>query len=149
MRAICYVSTASRRLTEEELQHLLVAARTRNQEHGVTGLLLFCDGNFMQYFEGPKTEVAKIWDIIRHDEKHFDIVTLFDRTVPERLFSGWTMAYRPTETPDFTTLLQCDWGTRQEGRPEECWFPPGVRLLRDFWRNNQPGLKGAPRVAAP
>jgi hypothetical protein len=131
-------------LTESELEHLLAAARERNREHGVTGLLLYCDGNFMQYFEGPKVDVALIWEVIRRDCKHHDIVTLFDRTVPERLFADWTMAYRSTEPPDFAALLRGDWVTRCEGLPEECWFAPGVRLLHEFWRNNQTSMKSVP-----
>ena len=136
MRAICYVSTARWQLGDAELEHLLQAARTRNQEQGITGLLLYCEGSFMQYLEGPKEAVARIWDIIRGDEKHHHIITLFDRTVPARLYADWTMAYRRTEPPDFTRLLNSDWATSTEGTPEQCWFVPGVRMLRDFWELN-------------
>ncbi|MCD6061890.1 MAG: hypothetical protein K0S16_2201 [Moraxellaceae bacterium] len=137
MRAICYVSTACWQLDDSELEHLLQAARTRNREHGITGLLLYCEGSFMQYLEGPKADIAPVWDIIRADEKHNHIITLFDRTVPARLYSDWTMAYRRTEPPDFAKLLNSDWATSSEGTPEQCWFVPGVRMLRDFWELNQ------------
>ncbi len=48
---LVYVSSAVRPPTEAELRHLLQRAQERNRTQGVTGVLLFDAGNFMQYIE--------------------------------------------------------------------------------------------------
>ena len=45
---IVYVSSATRPFQEAELQDLLLKARENNARLGVTGMLLYIGGNFMQ-----------------------------------------------------------------------------------------------------
>jgi len=50
---LIYVSSAQKALRYEELDSLLTEARERNQQLGLTGVLLYLDQTFMQYIEGP------------------------------------------------------------------------------------------------
>jgi Sensors of blue-light using FAD len=51
--AIVYVSMAAHQLSLHELKHLQERAQQRNVQQDVTGVLLYSEGAFMQYLEGP------------------------------------------------------------------------------------------------
>jgi hypothetical protein len=57
---LVYASSAARPFTTLELQAFLEQARQKNARFGVTGMLLYKDGNFMQALEGDHGVVAKI-----------------------------------------------------------------------------------------
>jgi hypothetical protein len=58
MYQIVYVSTVNQDFSAADLKKLLVRARMRNKEAGVTGMLVFYDGTFLQALEGEKGAVA-------------------------------------------------------------------------------------------
>ena len=47
LAAAVYVSSAVRPLTEDEILDILLVARQNNERLGVTGMLLYRDGNFL------------------------------------------------------------------------------------------------------
>ena len=59
---LVYASSALQPFTKPELQALLEQARQKNAKLGVTGMLLYKDGNFMQVLEGEKETVRKLGD---------------------------------------------------------------------------------------
>lgn len=91
--SLVYTSTASRPLAKSDLDTILRVARTRNFEEQVTGLLLFIDGKFMQYLEGPKAGVLKIFDLIQGASLHQDIVEISRQPLKRREYGDWSMAF--------------------------------------------------------
>ena len=91
--SLVYTSTASRPLSKTDLEHILDKARARNFEEHVTGLLLFTDGKFMQYLEGPETGVLKIFDLIKTSSLHGEIVEVSRQAVGTREYGDWSMAF--------------------------------------------------------
>ncbi len=94
LHALVYVSTAAHHLSEAEIGHLLDRARQRNATEQVTGVLLYSHGNFMQYLEGPRAGVARIYEHIVADRLHHGIIELVREPIAVREFSDWTMAFR-------------------------------------------------------
>jgi hypothetical protein len=94
LRALVYVSTARHLLLPHELGHLLQAARIRNRAEQVTGMLLYSDGNFMQYLEGPPQGLSTVYGVIRNHRLHHGLIELFSEPAPQREFSDWAMAFR-------------------------------------------------------
>ena len=92
--ALVYVSTATRTLSVDELNHLLDRARVRNSQEGVTGVLLYSHGNFIQYLEGPTTGLEKVYAVIKADPQHQGIIELMREPIQSREFSDWSMAFR-------------------------------------------------------
>jgi hypothetical protein len=90
---ILYVSTASELMTPQELAGMLRAARQRNQENGITGLLLYRGGNFLQYFEGPPEAVATLHARIRRDPRHYGVITVHEGQIAARQFPAWSMGF--------------------------------------------------------
>lgn len=91
LRQLLYRSHVSRSWHEDELRALQSAAATNNTSAGITGLLLYCRGVFIQLIEGPTTHIEDLFDRIKADPRHQDIVVLYDTYVYQRALSQWTM----------------------------------------------------------
>ena len=59
----------------------------------MTGLLLFTDGKFMQYLEGPKAGVLSIFETIKSSSLHQDIVEISLQPLERREYGDWSMAF--------------------------------------------------------
>ena len=94
LHALVYVSAATRLLSADELRHLLERARERNAKEKVTGVLLYSNGNFMQYLEGSAAGLKKVYDVIKADAQHAGIIELLREPIQSREFSDWSMAFR-------------------------------------------------------
>ncbi|MFP4281981.1 MAG: BLUF domain-containing protein [Opitutales bacterium] len=91
--ALVYVSSASRMLRREELVEMLSKARVNNHRAGITGMLLYHDGNFMQALEGPATAVDALERRIARDPRHHGVIRIYRKSIPERTFQDWSMGF--------------------------------------------------------
>ena len=101
---LVYVSVASRPLGEHDLLDLLESARTHNAKVGITGMLLFRDGAFMQGLEGPKKEVLELFDRITKDERHDCVIVLSQGPIESRSFPDWSMGFKSPSEADMVKL---------------------------------------------
>ncbi len=110
MFSLIYVSSATRLFTEEELLDLLATSRANNEQRGITGMMLYSDGNFIQALEGDKETVLEIYAKIERDPRHRNLLIMTKREVPERTFPEWSMGFRNAAklrgVPGVTTFLQ-------------------------------------------
>jgi hypothetical protein len=88
-----YVSSAVGWFSMAELRLLLAKCRERNERDGITGMLLFKDGHFMQVVEGQAEAVKRLHDRIHADPRHRDIVTVDSGPIEARRFADWSMAF--------------------------------------------------------
>ena len=104
IRQVCYVSTASVPVSDADLQSILEASRRRNGPQGITGLLAYGAGLYLQILEGESGAVEAIMSRLMTDTRHRDIRVLRDVTGETREFAGWPMAFRTIE-PEAAHLL--------------------------------------------
>lgn len=90
---VIYASGASVPFDSADLHRLLAVSRRNNAELGVTGVLLFHEGAFLQVLEGPEEAVERLYDRIRADGRHHDCRLLFRGDFEERRFDGWSMGF--------------------------------------------------------
>jgi len=57
---LVYSSEAAPGLTPAELEGMLAESRIRNKAHGISGVLIFVDGAFLQVLEGEKNDVLDL-----------------------------------------------------------------------------------------
>lgn len=88
---LTYKSIATSAPSESELEHLVAKARARNRSMGITGLLLFENGSFLQSLEGPPKALEKVWSSIKRDGRHDHIEVLSEHIAIARLFSDWDL----------------------------------------------------------
>lgn len=96
LRLKLYLSSATRKLDDRDLREILEISRSRNGEAGVTGMLLFHDGNFLQLLEGEADAVEQTWGRIKNDPRHRGILVMLDEARETRLFPDWSMGFRKT-----------------------------------------------------
>ena len=93
LKTLVYRSKATRPLSEADLERILELARARNLELGVTGVLLFTDGRFTQYLEGPAEGIDEVLGYIKSSALHTEIEVLSSKQVEQRQYPDWSMAY--------------------------------------------------------
>lgn len=91
---IAYFSTATQLFTETDLTELLAISKRNNSALGVTGILLFIEGCFLQVLEGEKEVVKSIFEKVEKDRRHDDVFTLFEGEKVERSFEKWSMGFK-------------------------------------------------------
>ena len=79
---------------------LLEHARRNNERAGVTGMLLYKDGKFLQVLEGEERVVQALATMISCDPRHHQMVTLLEGLVAEREFAEWTMGFCNLDAPE-------------------------------------------------
>ncbi|MEG3620257.1 BLUF domain-containing protein [Magnetovibrio sp. PR-2] len=93
LQRIIYSSSASSDITPEDIQAILRVSQRKNSQVGITGVLLFVEGTFIQVIEGSQFSLDQfMWDI-RQDQRHDNIETLCTETIQTRMFPNWSMAY--------------------------------------------------------
>jgi hypothetical protein len=128
--AISYTSSAVLLPTDQQLETLLHKARARNLREQVTGALLYAEGTFHQYIEGPEASVLRVYDLILRDPMHHRIFEMVREPIDAREFPGWSMAFRDT------ALVR---GAPADGKLIELLadpsdrLTPGRLLLNAFW----------------
>jgi hypothetical protein len=90
---LIYRSAARTRPSERELAELLTQARSANTERGMTGMLLYDDGSFLQVLEGEKESTHALYARILLDPRHTDMTKLLEREIDERQFGDWQMGF--------------------------------------------------------
>jgi hypothetical protein len=104
MRSITYVSSAKKLFTDDDLVRLLHLSRDANAKHGITGLLLYKSGNFMQTIEGPDAAVDQLYINICNDTSHMNVTTIVDEKITARAFPEWHMGFTSLNDINMTML---------------------------------------------
>ncbi len=104
---LAYTSVATHPMTHDELLSLLDSARSCNQRHGITGMLLYMDDCFFQVLEGEEHTVDALYEKICLDKRNHHVVKLIREPITQRSFTEWTMSYEHVtreEMASFTGL---------------------------------------------
>jgi len=84
---------ASRALdaSPDAIDAILLQSRQYNPTCGITGILCYGGGIFLQAIEGGRMAVSELYGHIQRDPRHKDVVLLHYEEISERRFGGWTM----------------------------------------------------------
>lgn len=88
---LLYASRAVGAVDADALTTILKKSRINNAALGVTGLLCFSGGIFLQVLEGGRLPVNKLYHRIAADKRHTDVALLSYAEITERSFAGWSM----------------------------------------------------------
>ncbi len=93
MIQVSYLSRAAGPMSAADLLALLLQSRTDNAARGVTGMLLYGNGTFLQVIEGDDPVVDDLITRISKDSRHHGIQFLSRIPVLHRQYSDWTMGF--------------------------------------------------------
>ncbi len=73
------------------IEAILAQSRQHNPTCGITGILCYGGGIFLQAIEGGRMAVSELYGHIQKDARHKDVALLHYEEISERRFGGWTM----------------------------------------------------------
>jgi Sensors of blue-light using FAD len=90
----------------EAIDGILAKSRQFNPASGITGILCYGGGIFLQAIEGGRNAVSELYSHIQRDARHKDVVLLHYEEILERRFGGWTMGQVNMEKINSSILLK-------------------------------------------
>lgn len=90
---LIYASLATSPFSEDQLTALAQKAAMTNAKLGISGVLVYCDGQFMQLLEGEGSSVRPLYEKISLDRRHRDVRLVTLDLIPSRSFSDWGMSF--------------------------------------------------------
>ncbi len=140
---LMYTSTGRENLPDAELEHLLQGARRWNDTNGITGMLIYVEGHFLQIVEGARRDIEAVAERIAADPRHCGIIRLIEGETERRAFSDWSMGFRRLGKSEGKRILGAVDLARQSVRdslpsdaPQEL-----VVFMESFYRSSL-GLRG-------
>lgn len=100
-------SSASNDTSTENLKSILTISRENNKKNKVSGILLYCEGSFLQILEGEASTVESLFAAIQKDRRHSKIVKIAQRDIPWREFSEWEMGIVELTREELISLPGC------------------------------------------
>jgi hypothetical protein len=104
MYELVYRSVARPNLNTEDIVKLLETARNFNSKYEITGCLLFHNNEFIQILEGEKEMLLELYENIRKDERHTNVLLLSEEEKQDRIFENWSMAYHELSENDSVNI---------------------------------------------
>lgn len=101
---LVYTSTATRSFSKTDLVELLKGSVRRNTRAGITGLLLYHSGTFIQALEGDKEALTDLFEKISRDARHHHVIRLIQGPIRERNFPDSAMGFRDLNSPELRKL---------------------------------------------
>ena len=90
----------------EAISTILAQSRQYNPSCGITGILCYGGGIFLQAIEGGRLAVSELYGHIQRDKRHKDVALLQYEEITERRFSGWTMGQVNLQKINHSILLK-------------------------------------------
>jgi hypothetical protein len=75
----------------DAIDAILSQSRQYNPSSGITGILCYGGGIFLQAIEGGRTAISELYGHIQRDVRHRNVELLQYEEISERRFAGWTM----------------------------------------------------------
>ena len=88
---LMYASRAAQSVGQAELLAILRKSKANNPALGVTGVLCYSEGIFLQVLEGGRSAVNQLYNRIAADDRHTQVELLSYEEIGERSFAGWSM----------------------------------------------------------
>ena len=97
LKAIFYSSRKSDDLKVSDIEDLITHSIENNSKKDITGLLIEYKANFLQYLEGPENAVYDLYNKIKKDQRHYDVILVQDLEIEKRIFPKWNMLFKHLE----------------------------------------------------
>lgn len=84
---------------EPSAEKILLYSRVNNRKSGLTGVLCFGDGCFLQCLEGEEDLINKLLLKLKEDSRHSDFTVLWQKPIQTRSFGRWEMKFVAVKGP--------------------------------------------------
>jgi|ERR1043165_246003 hypothetical protein len=104
MKYIIYLSSATDLPDDSDLKSILVKSRENNTRDGITGVLLYHEGNFIQVLEGEGEKIHDTYMRILNDKCHKGVHKMIEREAAQRGFPDWSMGFKTISGEQFKAI---------------------------------------------
>jgi hypothetical protein len=101
-----YASRAVEPQASNMLDRILEKSRRNNLPRGITGLLCYSNGIFVQVLEGGREPVSRLIGTLYTDNRHSALQLLLFEEIGERHFGNWTMGKVNVDTVNGAAFLK-------------------------------------------
>jgi hypothetical protein len=116
--------------SQSAIDSIVSQSRQHNPQSGITGILCYGGGIFLQAIEGGRQPVSDLFGTIQKDARHKDVCLLHFEEIAERRFSGWTMGQVNLSKVNHSILLK--YSERAELDPYSVSGRVSFALLEDL-----------------
>jgi len=102
MEYLIYMSTSVNLMSDAELKSLLRQSQQNNTDKGLSGMLLYSEGTFVQVLEGERELLENTYVKIVGDPRHKGIIKIAGGEIAERVFPHWAMGFKTLSTQQFS-----------------------------------------------
>ena len=99
------MSVQAQTLRNKDIEELLFYAREKNKRLAITGVLLLIQGKFIQYIEGYEEDIDSVYESIKIDTRHNDLLLLDSGYIDKRQYTNWSMAYKKVNNSEINDIL--------------------------------------------
>jgi hypothetical protein len=106
---LVYISRASSAPSPQTFESILASSLARNNRDGITGVLAYSAGSYLQLIEGPVDKVRALLAVICRDPRHHQVRVLLERRAERRAAPAWSMGVLnllPSPPADLGELLE-------------------------------------------
>jgi len=79
------------------MSDIVATSTINNKRDGITGMLLYSDGDIVQVLEGPEQAVKDTFCKILVDKRHVGIQVLLEQKIALPEFGSWSIGYKKLE----------------------------------------------------
>lgn len=97
---LVYISVRSADCTDAEIQKILESSIQNNGKINITGVLLYSDTKFIQCLEGEYDLIIQLYDKIKTDKRHKNVMMITLSSIKERAFPSWQMGSKRISVDD-------------------------------------------------
>lgn len=91
---LVYISQALDSLCYSDMHRILDSSRRFNSVNGITGVLIYKDGFFVQLLEGEESKVLDVVCRVVRDRRNHHLQVVHETLVQRRYFAEWSMAFK-------------------------------------------------------
>jgi hypothetical protein len=107
---------------------IVESAVRHNNANGITGMLLYYSGSFLQVLEGEAANVHATYARICADPRHQNVTLLNEDAIQERDFLRWSMGYKQLRAEDLAQFPECTAHFNFGLLPQAIQGSPGLAL---------------------
>ena len=104
MIQITYLSSATRAMSQADLEDILRTARENNARLGITGMLLYGNKTFIQILEGEEGVVHELVKTIKRDPRHTNFQIVKEKPIEQHEYADWSMGFKRVSGEDFEAV---------------------------------------------
>jgi hypothetical protein len=95
---ICYLSKQSEALKDSELEGMFNFISEKNPILNITGALIHNNDFFLQVLEGDRETIMDLFEKIRRDKRHTNILLILNQKIENRIFVDYDAKFNIMKT---------------------------------------------------